>query len=63
MPANDNTKSTISSLSPELEMRIAAFNQNIAKALCANLNRNVLAESQREVQLSAQGVSRNDDEK
>jgi hypothetical protein len=38
VPANDDTKPTISSLSPELEKRIAEFHQKIAKTLCENLN-------------------------
>jgi hypothetical protein len=43
-------------------MRIRMFHQGIGRALCENLNRNVLTESQNELQLIAQGVSRNDDE-
>jgi hypothetical protein len=53
MPANDNIRPAQSRLSPELEMRIKAFHEGIAKALCENLNRNVSAKSQSELQLIA----------
>jgi hypothetical protein len=53
MPTNDDSSPAKSQLSPEVQKRVEAFHQNIAKALCANLNRNVLAESEREVQLIA----------
>jgi hypothetical protein len=39
-----------SARSPELQRRIEEFHQKIGKALCENLNTNVLAESQNDVQ-------------
>jgi hypothetical protein len=44
MPASDDTKPTISSLSPKLQMRIGEFHQKIAQALCEILNRNIFGE-------------------